>query len=875
MPNTTSPRHNSGFQYRLRFFHRCRSPISQCCDPGQIDRFQIQGSAIESTCGTPIVVALVRYKHDPESGLSRECQRAQFAPGAASFAIKAIVVPSDQVLSYMDQPLLQQPRLVDSKGRNLIEGPDVSPDGCIYATPLEKNGIAHLNNFCIMYPYTGGQVPAAVSGTGYRLGHQPPPGPISKRKTSGGGSGGGRGKHHSPTSTRRVRGMVKGGGDAARLGGATEVLQDSADVLLSNGELCLLVQLLRRDAQRPGRWYAYHIPHLISRPFQVVPQKALLPSVQSSPAPLCLATAPPLMAAARNATQQQLKQEQQPSQPLMVQGRDFSLPRHSVAVPGFLGVTEPQLLVQPHRFMSPQSKRHMDSNTGTTDFEGAVLSDMGMYGTSGPTGFLPGDEMDLMGAPFPMIKQQPSQQLELPTGFVFGCSEPVVGLSGTMSVDRMGMNGGGICTTETLLGTRSMVRPLTVGGGSGGGAGGLAVGVGGFGTERGLSSLSADSPSVAGSHRGLRSRRRSLLSKDSSHEESSVGGAPMSTSCATATGVAALRTPSVTSAMDPTANGLRAAALMTAAAAPAAPSPPYSPQQRMVHAVSLGSAMEMERNQSLRRSDEGRSLPLPLQLRQAPSATLLEMNISDLLSDIHTQPLLTSDMMDLEEGAAKRVRSTTTTTTTTTSDVAAFMSDNTTNGNSCQIFGSSAGGLMFSATEATVEAYLGGGTCGGEDRGWVGPRRDQAAFETQPSHSDCWTAEMHFEQMMNFRKQCTALPGTHPSFVNSNGHNAVPGSAAAAAAAVSALGACDAVGHGPGVATATAGGGGGGGGIGNNSRGSSASQLDLLIQMLTHQDGMEDEGQELLRPHQQHQELQLLADAIPMPTCSVGEHMQM
>ncbi|GLI63014.1 hypothetical protein VaNZ11_005874 [Volvox africanus] len=837
MPNTTSPRHNSGFQYRLRFFHRCRSPISQCCDPGQIDRFQIQGSAIESTCGSPIVVALVRYKHDPESGLSRECQRAQFAPGAASFAIKAIVVPSGQVLSYMDQPLLQQPRLVDSKGRNLIEGPDVSPDGCIYATPLEKNGIAHLNNFCIMYPYTGGQVPGAFSGTGYSLGHQPPPAPVSKRKTSGGG--GSRGKQHSPTSTRRVRGMVKGGGDAARLGGATEILQDSADVLHSNGELCLLVQLLRRDAQRPGRWYAYHIPHLISRPFQVVPQKALLASVQSSPAPPCLATAPPLMAASRIVTQQQKQeQEKHPSQPLMVQGCDFGLPRHSVAAPGFLGVSDPQLLVQPHRFMSPQPQRHMDSSAATTDFEGAVaMSDLRMYGTSGPTGFFPGDEMGLMEAPFSMIKQQPSQHLELPTGFIFGCSEPIIGLSGTRSIDRMGMSGGGMCITGTLQGTSSMAGPLTVGGGSGGGAVGVAVGVGGFGAERGLSSLSADSPSGAGSHRVLRARRRSLLSKDSSHDDNSVGGAPMSTSGVTATGLSALRTPSVTSAMDPNVNGLRAAALMTAAAAPAAPSPPYSPQQRILNAVSLGSAMEMERNQSLRRSDEGRSLPLPLQLRQAPSATLLEMNISDLLSDIHTQPLLTSEMMDLEEGAAKRVRS----NTTTTSDVAAFMSDNNTNSNSGQIFGSPTGAHLLSAIESTVEASL-GGTCGGEDRGCVGPNRDQAAFDIQLSRSDCWTTEKHFEQMMNLRKQ---------------------------------VGACDAVNHGPGAAAAAAGGGGGGGGLGNNSRGSSASQLDLLIQMLTHQDGMEDEEQELLRPHQQQQELHVLSDAIPVPTCSVGDDMQL
>ncbi|GIL77741.1 hypothetical protein Vretimale_6710 [Volvox reticuliferus] len=870
MSNTTSPRHNSGFHYRLRFFHRCRSPISQCCDPGQIDRFQIQGSAIESTCGSPIVVALIRYKHDSESGLSQECQRAQFAPGAASFAIKAIVVPSDQVLSYMDQPLLQQPRLVDSKGRNIIEGPDVSPDGCIYATPLEKNGIAHLNNFCIMHEYTGGQVPAAVSGNSYSIGHQPP-GPMSKRKTSG--SGGGRSKQHSPTPTRRVRGMLKSNSDAARLHGATEILQDSADVLQSNVELCLLVQLLRRDAQRPGRWFAYHMPHLISRPFQVIPRRGLLPSVQSSPAPLCFANTPPLMGTVMDVAQQQLQlrqqkleQEQQIPQLLTVPGREFLLPRHSVEASGFLGASEPQLLVQPHRFMSPQYKRHMDGSTATMDFDGAIAtSDLAVYGISGPMGLLPGDDMGLTGTPFPIIKQQPSQQLELPTGFVFGCSEPTIGLSSAKSVDRLGMGGGGLCTSGTVLGARSMVGPLTGRGGSAGGAGGMAVGVGSFGAEAGLSSLSADSPSGAGSHRGLRARRRSLLSKDSSHDDSSVGGAPMSASGTTAAGVASLRTPSVTSAMNPTANGLRAAALTMAATASMGPSPPYSPQQRMVHTVSLGSAMEMERDQSSqRRSDEGRSLPLPLQLRQAPSAALLDLNISDLLEDIQMQPLLTSDMMDLEEGAAKRVRS----NTTTTSDVAAFASDNNTNSNSGQIFGSSNGGLMLSTTEGNLS--LGGGTCGGVDGGCAEPSSDQAAFKAQLARSDCWTMEMHFEQMMNLRKQSTGLSGTHASIEYDNGNSAVPvacasAGATAVAAAVAALGVCDVAG----AAVATAGG-------GSNSRGSSASQLDLLIQMLTHQEGMEDEEQELLRPHHQplQQELQDFADAIQVPTCGGADEMQ-
>ena len=56
------------------------------CVPSR--RYQVEGSVIESTCGAPIIAVLVRHRHDPERGLSRECQRAQFAPGKATFAVK-------------------------------------------------------------------------------------------------------------------------------------------------------------------------------------------------------------------------------------------------------------------------------------------------------------------------------------------------------------------------------------------------------------------------------------------------------------------------------------------------------------------------------------------------------------------------------------------------------------------------------------------------------------------------------------------------------------------------------------------------------------------------------------------------------------------
>ncbi|EFJ52774.1 hypothetical protein VOLCADRAFT_127352 [Volvox carteri f. nagariensis] len=217
---------------------------------GRESRFQVQGSAVESTCGAPIIVVLVRYRRDPESGLSRECQRAQFAPGATSFAVK---------------------------GRNILCGPDVSPDGCIYATPLEKNGIAHLNNFCLMYPYNG-QADASstpASGSSSALDQQA----AAQQSLSSSGSRG-AGKLQA---TRRLRDMLAGqgatrasgggggGGGGGALGNGSEVMQDSSDALHSNGELCLLVQLLRRDARQPGRWFAYDMPHLISRPFKVGP----------------------------------------------------------------------------------------------------------------------------------------------------------------------------------------------------------------------------------------------------------------------------------------------------------------------------------------------------------------------------------------------------------------------------------------------------------------------------------------------------------------------------------------------------------------------------------------------------------------------------
>eukprot|EP00198_Chlamydomonas_reinhardtii_P006956 XP_001696292.1 predicted protein [Chlamydomonas reinhardtii] len=189
--------------FRLRFVHRCRGGESGC-DQAQLDRFQVQGCALESTCGSPVLVALCRQRHGPEGSLSREAQRVHFSRGT-SFYIKAVVVPANRAVDLMHAPLLEQPPLRDANGRNVIGGPDVSADGSIYVTPMDQNGIAHLDNFSLVLPWNDQERPAS--------------GPTSSI-------------HGEPLSS----------------------------------ELCLVVQLLKRTAN--GKWDAYDMPHLTSRPFQ-------------------------------------------------------------------------------------------------------------------------------------------------------------------------------------------------------------------------------------------------------------------------------------------------------------------------------------------------------------------------------------------------------------------------------------------------------------------------------------------------------------------------------------------------------------------------------------------------------------------------------
>ncbi|GLC55098.1 hypothetical protein PLESTB_000943500 [Pleodorina starrii] len=816
-------------------------------------RFQIQGSVLESTCGAPIIVVLVRYRHDPESGLSRECQRAQFAPGAAWFAVKAIVVPADQVLSYMDQPLLQQPRLVDSQGRNLLGGPDVSPDGCIYATPLEKNGIAHLNNFCLMQPYTGQEEPAAASGSGMGLGLQP---------QHSGGSG------HGPEATRRVRTMLGNDGGALSCGGlgdGSEVIQDSADVLSASSELCLLVQLLRRDVHRPGRWFAYDMPHLISRPFQVVPRSALLAMQQ------------PL----GSGSPQLLPCEQM--QALVAQGRGLSTPRHSAGMG--LGLTpggRDVMPVHPHPFMSPQYRRHQSAGGAL----GAVpTAGLAAYGT-GPG--LP-SRMGVIGAP-----QQLQPQECVAPGFGFGASEPMgsmalgMGMGAGMGMGvGMGMGMGMDAAPGALpVGCSVGCGPAAWGGAAAGAGFGAPERSGGGGQQ---SSMSTESPSGgAGSQRAPRARRRSCLSKDSSHDDSSVGGATMAASGSAAAAVAGLRTPSITSGMKPSNSGLlrggsgAAAPLMAAAMAAsataaglgtaascAAPSPPISPPPpRVVHALGPGAAPPLPAAATgvldvmgapafLRSSEEG--CPLPLALRQAPSATLLDMNISDLLNDIQPQPLLTEDIMELEEGAPKRVRS-----NLISSGVGALTSENNNSGSSQLLAAAAAGSprCAVSPPHLQVESGLcrggagGGAHAAGELRSGGGGEYGQAREgHHQPSRTDSWSVEMSQEQVLNLRTQSTGFSGTHASsFATANGSNPCAGAAAAA------------------VAVAASNGGVGGGG----SCGSSASQLDLLVQLLGQPGAMQDalDRMEQEQQRQQGQRPQQVFEGVLQPQDGGREDMQ-
>ncbi|GFR42281.1 hypothetical protein Agub_g3179 [Astrephomene gubernaculifera] len=261
MSSTDAPVHPGGVQYRLRFFHKCRLPGT--CDHEQPDRYQVQGSAIESTCGAPLVVVLVRYKHDPESGLTKECRRAQLAPGKSQFAIKTVVVPSDRLLEYMQQPLLQQPSLTDPQGRNLLGGPDVSPDGCIYVTPLEENGIAPLDNFTFNLPWndtTTNHCSTATDVNGCCT-HK------SLHRGEGESNNGGQ-------AAAGLRGNCGAGGGGG--GGGGMKADPGASTSTPRPQLCLLVQLLRRSTDQPGKWNVYGMPHLASRPFQVISRLTLL-----------------------------------------------------------------------------------------------------------------------------------------------------------------------------------------------------------------------------------------------------------------------------------------------------------------------------------------------------------------------------------------------------------------------------------------------------------------------------------------------------------------------------------------------------------------------------------------------------------------------
>ncbi|KAG2435514.1 hypothetical protein HYH02_011808 [Chlamydomonas schloesseri] len=552
--------------FRLRFVHRCRGGSG--CDQAQLDRFQIQGCALESTCGSPVLVALCRQRHGPEGGISRAAERVHFSRGAC-FYIKAVVVPANRAVDLMHSGHLEQPPLRDANGRNVISGPDVSADGSIFATPMDQNGIAHLDNFTLVLPWNDQERPAS--------------GPTSSM-------------HGEPLST----------------------------------ELCLVVQLLKRNAN--GKFDAYDMPHLTSRPFQVFSRGWLMAKRQQAamiPPPL------PSMLLAQHQQHHQQQQQQQGQQQhhhersILAQHQQRQMaqaqPQYQQQQQGQGQQSHPLLNQQQHLALLQQNR--------------SQLSCRGGHGGSHSAG----------GAP-------PSVPISSRGGAPLG------------EAGFAGFNAGAMPTTSVEMGLERR-----------------------WSTNASASSGSA--PAGSGGQRTSCSRRRSHLSKDSSHDDGGGGGgrsgigSPLApgllvvgpartssgvpTSTATDTGTSQPSNPTPHAHMQP-------GGMVTTSGNHSAPPSTSGPAQRSssksieLAPLSLGLIGAGGGGGGAGGgSGGGGALPLSLSptgmlggarggLSQAPSATLMDLHSSglqELFEELESQQLvLAEDIMDME-GPAKRAKS--------------------------------------------------------------------------------------------------------------------------------------------------------------------------------------------------------------------------
>ncbi|KAG2500253.1 hypothetical protein HYH03_001831 [Edaphochlamys debaryana] len=198
------------------------------------------------------VVHMLADKYDPHPGKQYTYCRLQVqgspleaSCGAPCVIVLTVIVPADRVLECMDRPLLEQPPLLDAQGRNVIGGPDVDVDGSVSVTPLEQTGIAHLDNFALVQPWNEQTAAAQVSG-----------------------------------QLRPLLGAIGGGPEHPGGPGVDSARGPSA----SCSELCMLVQLVKRSSELPGKWDVFRdMPHLVSRPFQVYPRSAFQSAVATIP----------------------------------------------------------------------------------------------------------------------------------------------------------------------------------------------------------------------------------------------------------------------------------------------------------------------------------------------------------------------------------------------------------------------------------------------------------------------------------------------------------------------------------------------------------------------------------------------------------------